>query len=196
MLAVPIGVFFVLTRGWGLLPLLIVGALCTLIYTTLLTKLGFPEWAPGLGMGTLPVLGAYFIQTTEYTFPAVIAAIPSGILVHNLLLLNEFPDVEADKHAGRKTMPILIGKSKAWMVYTALTVLVYLWIIGWAIAGVMPLFTLLALLTLPFAVKAIRDGKNHDDMNRLVPAMSSNVKVVLLTQFLLGVGYILGRVFG
>jgi len=196
MMAVPIGVYFVLARGWGLLPLLIIGALCTVIYTPLLTKVGFPEWAPGAGMGTLPVLGAYFIQTTVYTFPAVIAAIPSGILVHNLLLLNEFPDVEADGKAGRKTMPILIGRSKAWVVYTALTVLVYLWIIGWVIAGIMPVFALIALLTLPFAVKAIRGGRKHDDMNQLVPAMASNVQVVLLTQLLLGIGYILGGVFG
>jgi len=196
MLAVPIGVFFVLARGWGLLPLLIIGALCTVIYTPLLTKLGFPEWAPGLGLGTLPVLGAYFIQTTDYTTLAVIAAIPSGILVHNLLLLNEFPDVEPDGKAGRKTMPILIGKSKAWMVYSTLTIIVYLWIIGWVIAGIMPVFTLIALLTLPFAVKAIKGGRKHDDMNQLVPAMANNVQVVLLTQLLLGVGFILGRVFG
>jgi len=196
ILAVPIGVYFVLARGWDLLPLLILGALFAVLYTPLITKLGFPEWAPGLGMGTLPVLGAFFIQTTAYTFPAVIAAIPSGILVHNLLLLNEFPDVEADSKAGRKTMPILIGKSKAWMVYSALTVVVYLWIIGWVIAGTMPVFSLIALLTLPFAVKAIRGGRKHDDMNQLVPAMANNVQVVLLTQFLLGVGYILGRVFG
>jgi len=196
ILALPIGVYFVLARGWDLLPLLILGALFAVLYTPLITKLGFPEWAPGLGMGTLPVLGAFFIQTTAYTFPAVIAAIPSGILVHNLLLLNEFPDVEADSKAGRKTMPILIGKSKAWMVYSALTVVVYLWIIGWVIAGTMPVFSLIALLTLPFAVKAIRGGRKHDDMNQLVPAMANNVQVVLLTQFLLGVGYILGRVFG
>jgi len=196
ILAVPIGVYFVLARGWDLLPLLIVGALCAVLYTPLITKVGFPEWAPGLGMGTLPVLGAYFIQTTVYTFPAVIAAIPSGLLVFNLLLLNEFPDVEADKKAGRKTTPILIGRTKAWMVYTALTVVVYLWIIGWVIAGQMPVFTLIALLTLPFAVKAIRGGRKHDDMNRLVPAMANNVLVVLLTQLLLGIGYILGGVFG
>jgi 1,4-dihydroxy-2-naphthoate octaprenyltransferase len=193
ILAVPIGVYFAIVAGWGLLPLLIIGAVCTVIYTPLITKLGFPEWAPGAGMGTLPVLGAYFIQTTAYTFPAVIAAIPSGILVHNLLLLNEFPDVDADRNAGRKTMPILIGKTKAWMVYTALTIAVYLWIIGWVIAGVMPVFSLLALLTLPFAVRAIRGGKKQEDMSRLVPAMADNVMVVLLTQLLLGVGYILGR---
>jgi 1,4-dihydroxy-2-naphthoate octaprenyltransferase len=196
ILAVPIGVYFVITRGWDLLPLLIVGALCAVLYTPLITKVGFPEWAPGAGMGTLPVLGAYFIQTTAYTLPAVIAAIPSGILVHNLLLLNEFPDVEADKIASRKTMPILIGKAKAWMVYSALTIIVYLWIIGWVAAGKMPLFALIALLTLPFAIKAIRGSQKHEDMNQLVPAMANNVMVVLLTQFLLGIGYILGRVFG
>jgi 1,4-dihydroxy-2-naphthoate octaprenyltransferase len=196
ILAVPIGVYFVITRGWDLLPLLIVGALCAVLYTPLITKVGFPEWAPGAGMGTLPVLGAYFIQTTAYTLPAVIAAIPSGILVHNLLLLNEFPDVEADKIASRKTMPILIGKTKAWMVYSALTIIVYLWIIGWVAAGKMPLFALIALLTLPFAIKAIRSGQKHEDMNQLVPAMANNVMVVLLTQFLLGIGYILGGVFG
>jgi 1,4-dihydroxy-2-naphthoate octaprenyltransferase len=196
ILAVPIGVYFVITRGWDLLPLLIVGALCAVLYTPLITKVGFPEWAPGAGMGTLPVLGAYFIQTTAYTLPAVIAAIPSGILVHNLLLLNEFPDVEADKIASRKTMPILIGKTKAWMVYSALTALVYLWIIGWVAAGKMPIFALIALLTLPFAIKAIRGGQKHEDMNQLVPAMANNVMVVLLTQFLLGIGYILGGVFG
>jgi len=198
ILAVPIGAYFVITlnNGWQLLPLLIVGALCTVIYTPLITRLGFPEWAPGLGMGTLPVLGAYFIQTTAYTFPAVIAAIPSGILVHNLLLLNEFPDVEADSKSGRKTMPILIGRSKAWIVYSTLTAAVYLWIIGWVVAGQMPVFTLIALLTLPFAIKAIRGSRKHEDMNRLVPAMASNVQVVLLTQLLLGIGFILGRVFG
>jgi 1,4-dihydroxy-2-naphthoate octaprenyltransferase len=196
ILAVPIGVYFVVTQGWDLLPLLIFGALCAVLYTPLITRLGFPEWAPGVGMGTLPVLGAYFIQTTAYTFPAVIAAIPSGILVHNLLLLNEFPDVAADKNAGRRTMPILIGKTRAWMVYSALTVLVYLWIIGWVAAGKMPLFALIALLTLPLAIKAIIGGQKHEDMSQLVPAMANNVMVVLLTQFLLGIGYILGRVFG
>jgi 1,4-dihydroxy-2-naphthoate octaprenyltransferase len=196
LLAVPIGVFFVITRGWDLLPLLLVAAVCTLLYTPVLTRLGWPEWAPGAGMGFLPVLGTYFIQTTSYTIPAIIASIPSGLLVHNLLLLNEFPDVEADRKAGRKTLPITMGKSKAWVVYSALTLLVYLWIIGWVVAGRIPIFSLIALLTIPFAIKAIRGARNHDDMNQLVPAMANNVLVVLLTQLLLGAGYILGGAFG
>jgi len=197
LLAVPIGIYFVmnLPQGWRLLPLLLVAAMCLLLYTPLLTKLGWPEWAPGVGLGALPVLGVYFIQTTAYTLPAVVACIPSGILVHNLLLLNEFPDAEADKKAGRKTLPIVMGKSKAGIVYSVLTILVYLWIIGGVVAGQMPAFSLLALLTLPLAIKAIQGALKPQEMDKLVPAMANNVLVVLLTQLLLGIGYILARVF-
>jgi 1,4-dihydroxy-2-naphthoate octaprenyltransferase len=194
LVAVPIGIYFVIARGWQLLPLLVVAAVCVLLYTPVLTRLRWPEWAPGVGLGALPVLGTYFVQTAAYTLPAVIASIPSGILVHNLLFLNEFPDAAADRKAGRKTLPIVMGKSKAWVVYSALTILVYLWVIGGVVAGKMPAFSLLALLTLPFAIKAIQGARKHDEMSQLVPAMANNVLVVLLTQLLLGIGYILARV--
>jgi 1,4-dihydroxy-2-naphthoate octaprenyltransferase len=195
LLAIPIGVYFVIVTGWALLPLLLVAALCTLLYTPVLTRMGWPEWAPGVGMGFLPVLGTYFIQAAAYNFPAVVAAVPSGILVHNLLLLNEFPDIPADREAGRRTLPITIGKQGAWIVYSVLTIVVYAWIAYWVAVGEMPVFSLIALLTLPFALKAIWGGRKYNDMSRLVPAMTNNVMVVLLTQLLLGVGYILAGVF-
>ncbi len=195
LLAVPIGVYFVIARGWLLLPLLLVAAFCVLLYSPLILKTRWPEWAPGLGMGTLPVLGAYFVQTAEYTWPLVIASIPSGILVHNLLLLNEFPDIEADKKAGRKTLPITMGKARASIVYSVLTMLVYLWITVAAVTGIMPAFSLIALLTLPLGIKAIQGALKHDEPSKLMPAMGNNVLVVLLTQLLLGIGYILSGVF-
>ena len=195
ILAVPIGVYFVLVSGWALLPLLLVAAFCTVLYTPLLTRIGWPEWAPGVGLGFLPVVGMYFVQTGFYTAPAYIAAIPSGILVHNLLLINEFPDIPADREAGRRTLPITIGKNGAWLIYSALTVIVYIWIAYWVAVGEMPLFALIALLTIPLAIKAIMGGRRYNDMSQLVPALANNIMVVLLTQFLLGIGYILARVF-
>lgn len=193
---VPIGIYFTLDMGWALLPLLVVAAVLIVFYTSFILKMGWPEWAPGVGMGSLPVLGMFFIQTGEYTTAAIIASIPSGILVHNLLLLNEFPDVEADASANRRTLPIVAGKRKASLFYSAMTVLVYLWIIGSVIAGEMPAFSLLGLLTLPLAVRAILGSMKYDDMSRLGPAMASNVQVVLITQLLMGIGYILARVVG
>jgi len=195
LLAIPIGIYFVIVSGWQLVPLLVVAALCVVLYTPVILKTYWPEWAPGLGLGALPVMGAYFVQAGEYTWPLVIASVPSFILVHNLLFINEFPDVEADRKGGRRTTPIVIGKAKASIVYSALTIAVYLWIIGGVIARVMPIYCLIALLTLPFAIKAIRGSMQYNDMSKLVPALANNVLVVLITQLLLGVGYILAGFF-
>jgi len=192
---IPIGIYFTITKGWLLLPLLLVAAACIILYTPFILKMGWPEWAPGVGLGFLPVLGVYFVQTANYTWPVIVASVPSGILVHNLLLLNEFPDVEADRKAGRKTLPIAVGKAKASIAYSVLTVAVYLWIIGGVVAGLMPPFSLIALLTLPFAIKAIQGALKYQELTKLVPAMANNVLVVLLTQLLLGIGYILAKVF-
>lgn len=195
LLAVPIGIYFVLVSGWALLPLLVVGAITVLFYTPYITRTPWPEWAPALGAGTLPVLGAYFVQTGHYTFPAVMAAVPSGILVHNLLLLNEFPDAEADRQGGRKTLPVVLGIGRASILYSALTIAVYAWIVGCVIGGLMPAFCLVALATLPVAMKAIQSALSHRDEKKLVPALGQNVLVVLLTQVLIGIGYILAAVF-
>lgn len=196
LVAVPIGIYFVVVSGWPLLPLLVVAGVCILFYTPHITRTPWPEWSPGVGMGTLPVLGAYFIQTSSYTpLAAVMAAVPSGILVHNLLLLSECPDVEADRGGGRKTLPVILGVRRATILYSALTVAVYAWIVGCVIGGVMPLFCLVALATLPVAAKAIQGALSHGDEKRLVSAVGQNVLVVLLTQVLIGIGYILAAVF-
>ncbi len=191
---IPIGVYFTLTRGWQLLPLLLVAAICILAYTPFILKTRSPEWAAGLGLGTLPVLGAYFVQSSAYTLPAVLASVPPGFLVYNLLLLNEFPDVEADKIGRRNTLPITMGRIKAGRVYSAVTLAVYAWVVLMVALRLMPVYCLIALLTLPFAIKAIRGAASPEDMSKLGPAMQNNVLVVLVTQVLMGLGYVLATV--
>ncbi len=195
IIIIPIGVFFTVVTGWLLLPLLVVAIGCIMLYTPFILKMGYPESAAGLGLGILPILGAYFIHTSEYTISALIASIPSGILVHNLLLLNEFPDVEADRTANRHTLPMTIGKKKTAIFYSVMMAVVYLWIIATVLSGDMPVFTLLGLLTFPLAFSAIEGAFKYDDISKFVPAQAKNVFVVLLTQLLIGIGFILGGVF-
>jgi 1,4-dihydroxy-2-naphthoate octaprenyltransferase len=121
--------------------------------------------------------------------------VPSGILVHNLLFLNEFPDVEADRKAGRKTTPIVAGKATASVVYIVMTVLVYAWIIAGVILRIMPAWASIALLSIPLAIKAMQGARKFDEPGKFIPTMASNVLTVLLTQLLLDIGYILARVF-
>ncbi len=191
---VPIGIYFCLVKGWGLLPLLVAGAVTIVLYTPVFLKMGYPEWAPGLGLGALPVLGLYFVQTGQYTLTALAAAVPPFLLVHNLLLLNEFPDMEADRSSGRRSLPIAAGRKKAARLYAAFNVLVYVWIAAAVAAGWMPVPVLLGLLTLPFAVNGIRGALNSTDPKRLMPGMASNVMMVLLTQVLMGAGFVLAGI--
>lgn len=192
---VPIGIYYIVIRGWLLLPLLVAAAFFILLYSPMILKRPWPEWAAGAGLGALPVLGIYFAQTGEYTQTVAVACIPSAFLVHNLLLLNEFPDTEADVLANRKTMPIVIGKNRSAVFFSAVALAVYIWIAGWVIAGVMPVWTLIGFITLPLTIKAINGARNHHDVSKLVPGMASNVMTVLLTQLLIGIGYILDRIF-
>ncbi|MFA5182604.1 MAG: prenyltransferase [Syntrophales bacterium] len=192
---IPIGVFFILMKGWMLVPLLVLAALLIVLYTPLILKMGYPEWSPGLGLGILPVMGAYFVHTGAYTLTAFIASMPSFFLVHNLLLLNEFPDVEADITVKRRTLPIVFGKKKAAGVFSCVTLMVYLWIVGAVMLRYMPAFTLLALLTLPIAFQVIRGAFRYDEKEIFLAAMMKNVQVVLLTQALIAAGYILGGIF-
>jgi 1,4-dihydroxy-2-naphthoate octaprenyltransferase len=194
LLAIPIGIYFVILRGWLLVPILVAGALCVLLYTTHLTRWGLGEIACGLGLGTLPILGGYFVQSGTYTWDVVVAAIPSGILLHNALLLNEFPDVEADEKAGKKTFPIVMGKSKASLLYSVLIIAMYVWIAAWSIAGFMPVFALLGLLTLPLGVIAIKGARNYDEESKLIPALGANLMVIIGTQALLAVGYVIAAI--
>jgi 1,4-dihydroxy-2-naphthoate polyprenyltransferase len=194
VLLVPIAVFFILKTGLMLLPLLVLAMLLIVFYTPLILKMGYPEWSPGLGLGILPVMGAYFVHTGEYTLTAFIASMPSYFLVHNLLLLNEFPDVEADMTVNRRTLPIVIGKKRAAYFFSLYTLLVYIWII-WAVTyHYMPVFTLLSLLTLPIAVYVIKGSFRYDDMEIFLDAMKKNVLLILLTQALIAAGYILGGI--
>jgi 1,4-dihydroxy-2-naphthoate octaprenyltransferase len=188
---VPIGVFFTVVKGWKLIPLLVLAVSLIVLYTPLILKMGYPEWSPGLGLGILPVMGAYFVHTGQYQWTAFIASMPSYFLVHNLLLLNEFPDVEADMTVKRRTLPILIGKKGAACVFSLFVVLTYLWIAFWALYGIMPKYTLLALLTLPIGIQVIRGSFRYDDKNAFLPVMGKNVLLVLLTQALIALGYIL-----
>ena len=191
----PIGIFFIIVQGWQLLPLLVVAAICVIFYTPAILKTHFPEWSPGLGLGILPVLGAYFAQTGHYTFSALAVAVPAGFLVLNLLLLNEFPDAEADMVASRKTLPITSGKRKAAIIYTIFMLLAYVWIMPWHLAGLMPKIALLALLTIPFAYKAIKGSFNYNDLGKLVPAQANNVFTVLGIPLFFGIAYILATIF-
>jgi 1,4-dihydroxy-2-naphthoate octaprenyltransferase len=185
-----VGLFFWLVRGWQILPLGIFGLLLIYLYTNWITR----NWllcliAPGLGFGTLTVMGADFALTGSYSWQAVLASLIPFFLVSNLLLLNQFPDVEADRQIGRRHLPILIGRRGSSIIYIGFLALTYLSLILSVALGYLPVWALLGLLTMIFAIPAGKGAFQHaDDIGRLVPHLGQNVMLNLLTPLLSATG--------
>ena len=199
VIASGIGLFFLKVRGWALLPLLIVGGASAYFYSTHIARWMLGEFFAGLNLGVLAVLGAYFVQSGYYSWEAFVGSLPSGILTYNLLLINEFPDVGPDRKGGRKNIVIVLGKRRAGLLYLITSGLVYLCIILGVSFQFMPLGTLLGLLTIPIALKAVRgaSSKYNASDGDFLPIMGLNVTVVLVTQALIALGYVFsGHVAG
>jgi len=192
--AAAIGLYFVWLRGWLLLPLGILGLLLLVTYTI--------WWvynpvlcliAPGLGFGILMVMGVHFSLTGTYTWTSLVASLVPTFLVSDLLLLNQFPDVDADRSIGRKHYPITIGRQASSLLYGALLLMAYLSVGVGVILNLLPPYCLLALLTGILAWRAFRGAyQNAENIPALVPSMGINVLVNLTTPIMLAVGLFIG----
>ena len=191
-----IGVYFVLTTGWILLPLIAVTALTIYFYTTHLSHWFVGEVFAGLHFGPLMVLGGHFIQTGRYGVSALVSGIVPGILVGTLLFLNEFPDVEADREVGRRNAVIHLGLAKSSKIYVLLIASTYIWVLACVLLGLMPVTMLVTFVTLPLALKAARGVlRDYGDVERLIPSMGSNVKLVLSMTGTTALGLLLSALF-
>jgi 1,4-dihydroxy-2-naphthoate octaprenyltransferase len=185
-----IGLFFFAIYGWEFLPLGILGAVIILLYTTWITR----NWllcliAPGLGFGVLMVMSTDFVLTGSYSLQAGLASLVPTFLVSNLLLLNQFPDMEADRQIGRRHLPIVAGRRTSSLVYITFLVLTYVAIIASVLLGYLPAWALLGLATILIAIPAGRGARQFaDDISNLIPHMGQNVLINLLTPLLMAVG--------
>ena len=189
-----IGLHFVLVKGWALLPLALAGFVIAYIYTTWLTKNPFVCLAtPGTGFGLVFVLGTHYALTGTYTWTAFVASLVPFFLVSNLLLINQFPDVDADRTVGKRHFPLLIGRRKSAYVYGAFLLATYLAIVVGVMLSLLPWPCLLGLLTAPLAWRAFRGAVEHaDDIPALIPILGLNVEITLLTPLLTAAGLAVG----
>ena len=188
--AALIGLCFVLLRGPAILPLGILGLFLVYAYTPWLVR--NPVLcliAPGLGFGPLMVMSVHFALTGSYSWTAFVASLVPFFLVSDLLLLNQFPDVEADRIVGRRHVPILYGRRTASLIYNLFLLLAYLTILLGVAFRLLPAMSLIGLLSAFIAVPAgIRAFRHADDIPKLAPALGMNVLVNLLTPILVGIG--------
>ena len=189
--AVAVGVFFLLRVGWVLLPLILFGAFSIITYTRLLTRIGLGELVAGMGLGGLPVLGVCLVQDGRLATAAMAAAVPATLMTFNLLLLNEFPDIEADRAGGRRNLVLLLGRVRAARVYVLAAAATPATVIVAVILGTLPPLALLACLPTLAVVPAIRWALTNPAAPVPIPALGGNVVWNLATNTLMAVGLLL-----
>lgn len=156
---------------------------------------GFGEFIVGLCFGPLVVLGSYYVQAQHFSLIAFAASIPVGILITLVLYINEFPDYNADKSVGKKTLVVKFKKQKAMILYHFFLFLTYLSILGFTLFGIFPVWTLITFITLPLAIKAYMVSKKHfDEVEELLPANAMTIALHLGIGVLLSVGFVLDKI--
>ncbi len=170
-----IGVWFLLEVGWVLLPIIIAGAVSVLAYTDVLARIGVGEIVAGFGLGAGPVIGAALVQGGGWCTAAVAASVPAFFMTFNLLLLNEFPDEQADREGGRRNLVILLGRRPAAWIYAAAGLATPHAIDVAVLLGILPPLSLAAVLPSLLLVKPLRRVFLDPKLPVPIPALGANV---------------------
>ena len=186
--------YLTVKAGYLVLVLAAVGGFIGYFYTAPPFKFGYRgigEIVTGIGIGLI-VPGCYYVMAGAITIEAVIAAIPIGILAAMILYVNEIPDYSADKGAGKRHLIVMLGKEKAVEFMPLIFLLVYLSIIFGVVFKIMPVWTLIALLTVPIALNVVKIAKNnYNNTKGYIPAMAGTIKIYAGTGILLCIGYLI-----
>jgi len=198
-LALLAGIYlFTVTPGYWVLILAVGGFIGGFFYTA--SKFAFSynrfgELAILISFGILPVMGAYYVQTGYLSWSSLITSIPIGFLITAILYINQYPDYEADKAAGKNHLVVVFGKKRAMTGYYFLIFGSYLVVVLAVIFSYLTPFALFSLATLPIAIKTVRTfAREYEKVKELIPAMAGTIQIHLLTGLLMSIGCITGGI--
>jgi 1,4-dihydroxy-2-naphthoate octaprenyltransferase len=185
------GLYLVAVAGWPVVAVGLASIAAALAYTGGPWPFGYR----GLGevftfvfFGLVAVVGTYFVQAEEVTGGAVAAAVPVGLTVSAILMVNNIRDIETDAAAGKHTLAVIIGRAPSRWLFLATLALAYAWPAGLWIAGDFTAWVLLAWLSLPLAVPPVRAVLASTEGPALNAALRATARLHLLLGVLLAVG--------
>ena len=164
--------------------------LCGVLYTAgpyALAYLGLGDLFVFIFFGLVAVDCTYFVQTRHLSLDALLAAIPLGLLASNILVVNNYRDMESDAISGKRTLVVRFGRNFSLAQY-ALSLLgsflvpILLWRMGYSAIVLLP------LLLAPLAAshfKRLRDSKNPQEQ---IVLLGDTGKLLALFAILFSVG--------
>jgi len=189
--AVLCGVYLIAIAGWALLAVGAASILAGVLYTGGPRPYGYA----GLGevfvflfFGIVAVSGSYFVQRRALPWQAFVLAVPVGLLIAAILVVNNVRDIDTDRRAGKRTLAVRLGRGRTRVLFAVIVAAAF--VTSWVpwFAGSLSAWLLLTLAAAPLALGVVQTVRTHNDGPSLNAALARTAKLALAFCLLLCAG--------
>lgn len=189
-IAVLLGLYIVYLRGWPVIVLGVAIVLAALAYTGGPFPYGYHAMGDVfvfLAFGLAAVCGTYYAQAGSLSLPAFLVSIPPGLLIINILVVNNTRDIETDRAANKRTLAVVLGRPAMHLEYLICLLVAFLLPLGLMAAGLVSPAVLVTLLALPRAWSIYREYLAGEG-RALNKTLAATAQVALFHSVLLAIG--------
>jgi 1,4-dihydroxy-2-naphthoate octaprenyltransferase len=189
--AVLCGAYLIAVAGWALLAVGAASILAGVLYTGGPRPYGYE----GLGevfvflfFGLVAVTGSYFVQRRGLPWQAFVLAVPVGLLIAAILVVNNARDIDTDRRAGKRTLAVRLGRERTRVLFVAMIAVAF--VTSWVpwFAGALSPWLFVTAAAAPLAVRVIQTVRTHADGPSLNEALARTAKLALVFCLLLCAG--------
>ncbi len=190
--AALVGVYLITVAGWAILLIGLTAILAAITYTGPISDKGLGDIFVFLYFGVAAVVGSYYVQALALSSAAWWMSVPIGLLIVNILVVNNLRDIEADKAAKKITLAVRMGVAKTRREYRLFWGAAYLFLPLLAFFHKIPAWTMIVWFSLPLAQKADSIVQNESG-SPLNAALAATGKIALFYSVLFFVGMLLAK---
>jgi len=190
-----LGLFLALRGGWPVILLGLAIILAALLYSGGPKPYGY--YALGdlfvfLCFGVAAVCGTYYVQALTLPLSAWWVSAPIGLLIVNILVVNNTRDITTDKATNKRTLAVLLGRQAMLLEYMTCIAAAYLIPLGLWIFGLIPVGGLLSWISLPQAVILFRRFSQSDGRS-LNKTLADTAQLAFIYTVLFSIGILIMR---
>ncbi len=193
-LALAPGIYLILRGGWSLALIAAASIIAALAYS----GGPYPLASHGLGdlcvfvfFGPVAVCGTYYVQALRLTPVVLWISVAFGLLITAILVVNNLRDINTDKKSGKTTLAVILGVKGTLMEYTLLIMAAYAIVVALVLKGLIPVWCLFPLLSLPLAFKLCMALWRNPAGFGLNQALSHTARLSMIFSLLLSLGFLM-----
>ncbi|MBI9046451.1 MAG: 1,4-dihydroxy-2-naphthoate polyprenyltransferase [Anaerolineaceae bacterium] len=190
LLAGFVGLYLAFTSGWGVILIGALSIAAALLYTVgpfSFSDIGLGELFVLIFFGFVAVCGTIYVLIGYVPLEAWLGGLSVGALTVNILVVNNVRDIDADRKAGRRNIPVLYGQSGGAWQYASMLVIAFSTVLLLPFLS-HSFWVLLPLILIPSAISLFRKISQTAPGKIFNQYLAETARLVFLYGLLLGIG--------